>query len=313
MEYIKYLFFDKHPKDIRALCLSAGAIKGIYQLGACHYLDTKNKLKYINTFIGTSVGSAIACMLAIGYEPLDFFSKICTDDINKCLEYDISLRQFLLEWGAINNKKFKEYIEKSIIEKLGFIPTFEQFYFLTGKIFICSAWCLNSEQHKTYFNFINTPDILISDAVIASCAIPGIFTKVKIDNNYYLDGGMFDCCPIDYLFHFLTKECNYDSIKECFILYTKSSVLNPVSEIHNLFDYLREIAYIPFLLQKQPDKKTLQTKFKSFINPEYLRYIELICEYDEITLSVPVQNKIKNFCSGYEQTKLSLLDFDLTF
>ncbi len=309
MEYIKYLFFENHPKSIQALCLSAGAVKGIYQLGACHYLATQNKLESINTFIGTSVGSAVAFMLAIGYEPLDFFSKICTDDINKCWEYDISLRQIVLDWGAINHKKFKEYVEECIIEKLGFLPTFEQFYFLTGKIFICSAWCLTSEQHKTYFNFLNTPDILISDAIIASCAIPGIFTKVKINNHYYIDGGIFDCCPIEYLFHFLTVDCHYksESIKECYILFTKSEVSNPNLTINNLFDYIREISYIPFLLQKQFTEEYVKKKFQSFIKPEYLNYIELICEYDEITLSVPVQNKIKNFCSGYEQMKNKLI------
>jgi hypothetical protein len=41
--------------------------------------------------------------------------------MNECWEFDISLRQFLIEWGGIDNNKLKEYIQKAIIEKYGFI------------------------------------------------------------------------------------------------------------------------------------------------------------------------------------------------
>ena len=298
MEYLKYLFNLNIPKEINALCLSAGAAKGFYQLGACHYIDTKDKFNKINTFIGTSVGAAIACMFAIGYKPLEFFSRSCAEDMNECWEFDISLRQFLIEWGGIDNNKLKEYIQKAIIEKYGFIPTFEQLYLNSGKIFICSAWCLNNSTHKTYFNFMDTPDILISDAVIASCALPGVFTKVQIDKYYYLDGGLFDYCPIEYLITFI--QSNFDvKVNNIITLYTKSMGCNEDIQIITLLDYLREIAYIPFFIQNPIDSSKLQEKYKEIP----LKYIELNCEHNEITLSTSVQTRIKNFCNGYEQLK----------
>ncbi len=298
MEYLKYLFNINSPNEINALCLSAGAAKGFYQLGACHYIDAKEKFKKINVFIGTSVGAAIACMFAIGYEPLEFFSRTCAEDMNECWEFDISLRQFFIEWGGIDNNKLKEYIQKAIIEKYGFIPTFEELYLNTGKIFICSSWCLNSINHKTYFNFIDTPDILISDAVIASCALPGVFTKVQIDKYFYLDGGLFDYCPIEYLLSFIKTHFDI-KVNHIITFYTKSMGCNDDIKIDSLFDYLREIAYIPFFIQNPIDINMIKNKYKNIP----INYIELNCEHNEITLTTSVQTRIKNFCNGYDQCK----------
>ena len=60
MDYLNTLFYNTYPDEINAICLSAGASKGFYQLGSLHYLDTKiqhNKLyDSFNCFIGIRVG-----------------------------------------------------------------------------------------------------------------------------------------------------------------------------------------------------------------------------------------------------------------
>ena len=115
---LNYLFDAPNIKEINAICLSAGAAKGYYQLGACHFLYSQNNFNNINTFIGTSVGSALALLLCIGYEPVEFFSYMCQNDIDDCWEYDISLHQFIINWGAIDHKKFKNYSKSIVINKI---------------------------------------------------------------------------------------------------------------------------------------------------------------------------------------------------
>ena len=39
-------------------------------------------------------------------------------------------------------------------------------------------------------------DHLISEVIRASCTFPGVFSPIKIDNNYYVDGGIFQHLPV---------------------------------------------------------------------------------------------------------------------
>ena len=295
MEYIKYLFNENAPQSFNSICLSAGSSKGIYQLGALHYLDSINKFSPINTFIGSSIGAVISCLLSCGYKPLELLTLICCDDLNNVLIHNIGLKQIFLEWGAISNKLLKEYIEKAIIDKLSYIPTFEDLYIHFGIIFICSAWCLTSSNHKVYFNYLDTPNVLISDAALASSSLPGVFTKMQIDDHYYLDGGLFDYCPLQFLLDFSEKYLYNNSIT---VMYTKSPNDNNPIIISSLIDYIKEIAYIPFYMQPIIiDINTISIKYKN------IKYIELNCNCDDVTLNVSVKDKIIYFCDGYDQTK----------
>lgn len=298
MKYeLVYLFQEHIPTKIKGICISAGAAKGFNQLGALHYLDSISQLNNINLYSGTSVGAAIACMLACGYKPIDFFTLICTSDINQCFQHDISLSNFLLKWGAIDISKFKFYIEKCIIDIYGKIPTFEELYFETGNIFICNSWCINPTKpnaHKFYFNYIITPTILISDAVLASCALPGIFTNVSLNGFYFVDGGLYDRLIIEWVSGFCKK---FDIIVDHMFIIDAISTTNYNEPIQSVLDYLKHIIYIPFYIQQTTN---FIDKIKT--NPTF-KYIPLYCSDSEVTLSLTVQNRIKNFCEGLSQTK----------
>ena len=49
------------------ISLSSGAARGIYQLGALHAAECKQFLKDVKYYIGTSIGSMIALLLAVGW------------------------------------------------------------------------------------------------------------------------------------------------------------------------------------------------------------------------------------------------------
>ena len=297
MTGLPYLFHPLVNKKNKICCISAGAAKGFYQLGALYYLYSSGYLADTTIFIGSSVGAAIACILAIGYDPIEFFSYTCTNDINECWKYDLSLHTILHQWGAIDHTRFKVYLEDAIRLKLGYIPTFEELYLIHSKCFICTSWCVNSLYHQTYFNPFETPNIKISDAVMASCALPGIFTKVYIHSNCYLDGGLFDRLPIYYSIHFC-KQFKLE-IDTLYVIDAKSTHFKVEKHIPTLLDYLKGMLYIPFFMQ-QDVKDTVMNL------PEigkHIIWIDLECEHSEITLTLDVKNRISNFCSGMSQAK----------
>lgn len=291
---LPYLFHPIPSRKNKICCISAGAAKGFYQLGALHYLDSIGECSQFTVFVGSSVGAAISCMLAIGYEPLEFFSYTCTNDINECFKYDLNIGTILQQWGAIDIQCLKQYIESAILHKIGFIPTFEELYLQFHKCFICTAWCINSPHHQTYFNPFETPHVKISDAVIASCALPGIFTKMYIGNKCYIDGGLFDRLPVYYAYQFCIKY--HIPIELLTIIDGKSTYFKVNESIPSVVDYLKGMLYIPFFMQPEINKEKLE-ELLSFV------WITLECEHAEITLSLDVKDRINNFCNGFSQAK----------
>ena len=58
------------------ICLSGGGIRGFELLGAIAYLQEILDFGKINNFIGTSVGSMVCYLLAIGYTSLEILIQI---------------------------------------------------------------------------------------------------------------------------------------------------------------------------------------------------------------------------------------------
>ena len=62
---------EKRSGDYDTIVLSGGSIHGIIVLGCIQYMIDNNILNKINIYIGTSIGSIIAYLLAIGCTPID--------------------------------------------------------------------------------------------------------------------------------------------------------------------------------------------------------------------------------------------------
>ena len=71
--------------------------------------------------------------------------------------------------------------------------TFMELYNKTKILYTVNSFNI-SKCECDYFNYQNTPDIKVLDAIMASCSIPLLFPSYNINNNYYYDGGLINNC-----------------------------------------------------------------------------------------------------------------------
>lgn len=181
----------------KKLCLSGGGGKGFCQLGALKFCNDKQLLNDINTYAGTSIGSAIVVLLCAGYTPDDIYGHFLkqnfipkTQDINPIFLFTRN--------GLIDSDIFAEELRILLKKRMDDVPTLKKFYEYTQKeLFICSANVSTGEI--VYFNHKTHPDLDVVEAVKMSCNLPIIFTRIKYNNEDYVDGGLVVHVPFEVL------------------------------------------------------------------------------------------------------------------
>ena len=188
------------------LSLSGGGVKGAAHIGVLKALEEeKIKISYIS---GTSSGSIVAALYAIGYTPNEIF-EIFKENGKKIKYYD--LKNILkLIWGILIKMKIiieglsegneieklikEKCIEKNIINiKETKIPLLiPAVNVVNGEVyFFCSKLTRNTLSDK--IKYVN--DINIFSAVRASCSYPGVFSPYKINEDKFVDGGIRENIP----------------------------------------------------------------------------------------------------------------------
>lgn len=167
---------DFTSKNI-GIALSGGGSKGIAHAGVLQFLH-ENNIKP-SRMSGSSAGAIIAAMYAYGKSPaeiLDFFQSI----------YFFNWKHFTLKKpGIIDSVAFKKYFEKVFGDtKIGDLP-------IPIKI---TATNLVTGKLKVFGE-----EILVTDAVLASAAFPGMLTPYILNNKMYSDGGILNHFPTDLL------------------------------------------------------------------------------------------------------------------
>lgn len=158
------------------LVLSGGGMRAVAQIGAIKALEEHH---IIPTHIaGVSGGSVVGALYAYGYDwtkILDFFKNIKVLDLSK---YAIN------KPGILDAEKFysdfKSYLKN------------DDFSYLKKPLSIIATNILNGKVE------VFTKGELIKP-ILASSAIPGIFAPVKINNSYYVDGGLLNNFPVEIL------------------------------------------------------------------------------------------------------------------
>lgn len=173
---------DIQTKSI-GLILSGGGSKGIAHAGVLKFLEEKNI--FPTQIAGSSAGSIVAALYGSGKSPkeiLDFFKSI----------YFFHWRHFTFtKAGFIDSMAFKEYFNTIFGETT--LSELKVPVHITATDMIKGKLKVFDSETKTI------------DAILASCAFPGVMSPYEINGRLYSDGGILNHFPTD----LLQNQCDF--------------------------------------------------------------------------------------------------------
>lgn len=162
------------------LVLSGGSLTGIVAHTAV--LSVIDDLKIdIDYLIGTSAGAIVGGFYCNGISPYYLFNIV--KNLDKRDIVSISLRKFFKFGTILSNRKLRKLIEKELRTNTGWSLLEPQF----------ATVAVNISKGKKE---VIKGGCKISDAILASSAIPFIFEPVQIGDDYYVDGGGVSNIPV---------------------------------------------------------------------------------------------------------------------
>lgn len=193
----------KKSKEYENLVFSGGGIKGISLCGVLKFLQNiiwkDNKLN-IKPIAGTSAGSIVAAILAIGYNYDEIetiimntdYDKICDDKIG----YIRDALNFIEDWGIAPGEYLYELMGELVKGKTNNADyTINDLYKDQNLLLVITGTNIN-KQRTEYFCPGPLGDIPIRKAVRISMSIPLLFEPMEHNNCLYVDGGLLDNYPI---------------------------------------------------------------------------------------------------------------------
>lgn len=185
---------------IDTLVIAGGGLKGFAMVSSIKQLLNFKiiKLKNIKNYYGTSVGSIISTLLAIGYsidELLTFIEKFNFEKLSD----DIDIDNLFTDFGISTGKNIMTVLQFLFNEKINKNDiSFIELYNLKNITLNIIATNI-TDMIEEVFNHNTYPDMSIMTAIRMSIAVPIIFTPVLFNNKLYLDGGLVNNFPINHV------------------------------------------------------------------------------------------------------------------
>ena len=204
------------------LALSGGGVKGATHIGVLQALE-ENEVK-ISTISGTSIGSIVASLYAMGYTTdemlklFKYFAKTILKTDPKYLISNIRTKRSILGEGIISGQAIEDAInECAKLKNIKYIkdiampiaiPTVD---IKTGKEIIFTNANINNEyipEDEVEGEYLAKPkedapeyinDVEIGKAVRASCSYPVVFSPLEYENYKFVDGGVLNNIPANEL------------------------------------------------------------------------------------------------------------------
>ncbi len=163
---------------------------------------------------GTSAGSVVGGLYAAGMSsrqltnavntlknPDDLFGRGSRHMLFRVLKSELRscIRTTTAATSIYDGARIEKFITRRLTEMFGSVPRmgdlkipFSAVAFNVGPGTLCDA----GTSSKAVFSTEETPDVSLSDAIVASIAIPGVFPAKKVNGCYYIDGGVVEHLPI---------------------------------------------------------------------------------------------------------------------
>ena len=221
---------------VKHLVFSGGGPVGLVEYGALKYLTEKKYIEYknIESIYSISVGGIVGLIYILNYDWSWIDDYLIKRPWNKLFNITYSSYiNVLYEKGIINKKLLVNALEPLFLAKN--IPlniTLLEFYQLNKIEFNIFACCLD-EIKQTKFNYINSPNVELLDAIYISLTVPIVFVPLYINNSFYLDGGIIVGCPINQCI--AEKQCDHDEIF-CFM----NDKMHPIDLSNNFYNKYSE-------------------------------------------------------------------------
>jgi len=276
---INQLVNKNNKKSI--LVMAGGGIKGFVFIGVIKYLEEINVLKNINTFIGTSIGGYYSILLSIGYTYNEIYSFVKSFDFTMSTSFDIT--NFFQNYSVDNCDNFV-FVFKKLVEKknINYDITLLDLYKKTKKKIVLVATCLNTKKAE-YISFETYPEMPLYIAMRMTTCVPLLFPPIKYNDKLYLDGGLLDNFPIDYVKEHLNETIGINI----------TSCLSDSSNIENIKDYILNIMDIFFIVNN---------KYEDDIYKNNVYNIP-VNKKNPIEMSISVEEKKQLVKDGYEFIK----------
>lgn len=183
-------------KSFKYTCLfGGGAIRGVSYIGAVKALEEFGIAP--TTLAGSSVGSIIAALLAVGYnsaELKEIFLKVNFDlfrDISLGLGpvFALSKGEVFLDWlrDLIESKFYGEKYKKGANRSVTFKDINKNLVIITTNL---------SNFECKEFSRYETPDFEIASAIRISCCMPGLMKPIEYNKTILVDGDLQKSWPM---------------------------------------------------------------------------------------------------------------------
>lgn len=157
-----------------ALMLSGGGVLGFYHLGVVKTLLQQGLLPRVIS--GSSAGSLVAGIVGTHTNPeLEKFYDPANVIFEAEREASVFSRMFLGNSPQIDVGELEQIIARLIPDM-----TFQEAYEKTGRQISITVAPAEPHQRSRMLNAITSPNVYVRSAVMASCAVPGVFPPVTL-------------------------------------------------------------------------------------------------------------------------------------
>lgn len=182
------------------LVFSGGGPLSVAFVGCIRYLEEVGAMDAVRTCVGTSAGSVIAlsCVLGMTANDMDRWLRELRDSDAFSLDVE-NILELVDRFGVDDGRRLMDVV-RNVLNKHGYGEhvTFADLKKRSGKELVVCAVNVNRARHE-YFSATLTPGFGVVTAIRMSIGVPILYTPVMHDGCMYVDGGLLNNCPSDYV------------------------------------------------------------------------------------------------------------------